>query len=80
MLLQTFSAGHCKAVIQYNTIIMLSLQPLLCRSLSSSGSKHRAKKDLYKQMLIQEMQSHAASNEVTVGQAEKKKDDFYDFQ
>ena len=45
--------------------------------------KTQSKKDLYKQMLIQEMQSHVASNDVTVGQdkqAEKKKDDFYEFQ
>ena len=43
----------------------------------------QSKKDLYKQMFIQEMPSHAAGNQVTVGQekqAEKKTDDFYDFQ
>ena len=42
----------------------------------------QSKKDLYKQILIQEMRSHAAGNDVVVEetQAEKKKDDFYDFQ
>ena len=43
----------------------------------------QSKKDLYKQMLIQEMRSHAAGNDVVVveeTQSEKKKDDFYDFQ
>jgi len=40
------------------------------------------KKDLYKQILIQEMRSHAADNDGTVVQemeAEKKKDDVNDF-
>ena len=49
------------------------------RSLSASG---QSKKDLYKQMFIQEMRSHAAGNEVTVGQekqAEKKKMTFMTF-
>ena len=43
-----------------------------------------SKKDLYKQMLIQEMQSHAADEVVVVQESQdhpiKKKDDFYDFQ
>ena len=43
----------------------------------------QSQKDRYKQMLIQEMRSHAAGNDAIVVeemQAEKKKDDFYDFQ
>ena len=44
--------------------------------------RNTEQKDQYKQMLIQEMRSHAAGNDAVVVeemQAEKKKDDFYDF-